>query len=224
MGTGSGRWARFVAPRVGHLHAIDASAQAFAVARENLAGAANVSFHHATTDTAPIAPESCDFGYSLGVLHHIPDTRSALSDSVRLLKPGGVMLVYLYYRFDNRPAWFRALWRVSDIVRTAIHRLPPAAKSLVTDGIALAAYWPLSRTARLAERLGGDPSGLPLAYYRHSSFATLRTDSRDRFGTPLEQRFTREEIAAMMHEAGLSGVRFSDKEPFWCAVGTRNGV
>jgi hypothetical protein len=49
----------------------------------------------------------------------------------------------------------------------------------------------------------------------------MRTDSRDRFGTPLEQRFTRAEIADMMGQAGLENVVFSKHEPFWHAVGTK---
>ena len=42
---------------------------------------------------------------------------------------------------------------------------------------------------------------------------------RDRFGTPLEHRFTREDIAALLERAGLEKVRFSDLAPYWCAVG-----
>jgi hypothetical protein len=53
------------------------------------------------------------------------------------------------------------------------------------------------------------------------SFYTMRTDSRDRFGTRLEQRFSRTEIEKMMLAAGLERTRFSDSEPFWCAVGYR---
>lgn len=49
----------------------------------------------------------------------------------------------------------------------------------------------------------------------------MRTDSRDRFGTPLEQRFTKAEIAAMMQDAGLVDIRFSEREPFWVACGTK---
>jgi hypothetical protein len=37
-GCGSGRWAALVAPRVGWLHYIDASAEALAVAQKSLAG------------------------------------------------------------------------------------------------------------------------------------------------------------------------------------------
>jgi hypothetical protein len=47
----------------------------------------------------------------------------------------------------------------------------------------------------------------------------MRTDSRDRFGTPLEQRFTREEIYSMMISAGLTDIKFSDQAPYWCVVG-----
>jgi hypothetical protein len=47
----------------------------------------------------------------------------------------------------------------------------------------------------------------------------MRNDALDRFGTRLEQRFTRPEIADMMQRAGLERIVFSDRMPFWCAVG-----
>ena len=221
MGCGSGRWAALVAPRVGRLSCVDASAAALDVARRNLADSANVSFYEASVDAAPLAPGSQDFGYSLGVLHHIPDTAAALKACTRLLKPGAPFLVYLYYRFDNRPAWFRALWRVSDFMRERICRLPNRAKSLVTDSIALSVYLPLARVARGAEKLNLPHRQIPLSFYADKSFYTMRTDSRDRFGTPLEQRFTRTEIEAMMRDAGLTEIRFSEEEPYWCAVGVK---
>jgi hypothetical protein len=73
----------------------------------------------------------------------------------------------------------------------------------------------------LAERLGVAVASIPLSYYRSHSFYTMRTDSRDRFGTPLEQRFNRNEIAAMMEAAGLGDVRFSVRAPYWCVVGIK---
>lgn len=221
MGCGSGRWARLVAPKVGTLNCIDPAAAALAVAQRNLAGIANVRFHHATSETAPLAPASQDFGYSLGVLHHIPDTAAALADCTALLKPGAPFLLYLYYRFDNRPWWFRALWRLSEVLRRAISALPPTPKALATDAIALMVYWPLARAAAVAEKLGLPVRHLPLSFYRSSSFATMRTDSRDRFGTPLEQRYTRKEIERMMLQSGLHSIRFSESEPFWVAVGLK---
>lgn len=221
MGCGSGRWASVVAPRVGHLNCIDPAVAALNVARKNLANCDNVSFHNATTDTAPLAPASQDFGYSLGVLHHIPDTESALADCTRLLKPGAPFLLYLYYRFDNRPAWFRAVWSASEMGRAILNRLPPAAKNAGTDFIAASVYWPLARGSALAEKLGVNVEQIPLSYYRDKSFLTIRTDSRDRFGTPLEQRFTRAEIEAMMTRCGLTDIRFSERPPYWVAVGRK---
>ncbi|WP_295396398.1 bifunctional 2-polyprenyl-6-hydroxyphenol methylase/3-demethylubiquinol 3-O-methyltransferase UbiG [uncultured Thiodictyon sp.] len=221
MGCGSGRWARWVAPRVGLLHCIDPS-DAIQVAAANLADLGNVVFHRGAVDASGLATGSQDFGYSLGVLHHVPDTASAIRSCVDLLKPRAPLLLYLYYAFDSRPWWFRALWRVSDWGRRLIHQLPPWLKPWVTDVIAAGVYWPLARISRLLERFGLSVGSVPLSYYRHHSFYTMRTDARDRFGTPLEQRFTRVQIGAMMAAAGLVDVRFSDAAPFWCAVGFRD--
>jgi SAM-dependent methyltransferase len=223
FGCGSGRWAALVAPRVGHLHLVDASAAALAVARENLAGVTNVDFIHSTVDDAPLADGSLDFAYSLGVLHHIPDTARALAHVARRLKPGAPLLVYLYYAFDNRPAWYRALWRSTDAVRRVVSRLPHGLRHASADAIALAVYLPLARSARALERIGHLPPSWPLALYRDKSFYTMRTDALDRFGTRLEQRFTRAAIERMMSDAGLVDVRFSPGEPYWVAVGTRAG-
>ncbi len=220
MGCGSGRWARLVAPRVRCLHCIDPSA-AIEIARVNLSEYPNVALHQASVDASGLAVGSQDFGYSLGVLHHVPDTLAAIRSCVSLLKPGAPFLLYLYYRFDNRPWWFRALWRGSDWARRLIFRLPPGVKHVVTDVIAALVYWPLARLSWVIERLGGRVGNLPLSYYRDHSFYTMRTDARDRFGTPLEQRFTRQEIEDMMREAGLVDLRFSERAPFWCAVGMK---
>lgn len=220
MGCGSGRWARLMAPRVGQLHCIDPSS-ALDIARKTLAHCENVTFHNASVDESPLPPESQDFGYSLGVLHHVPDTAGAIKACVAMLKPGAPFLVYLYYAFDNRSFVFKLIWRCSDILRRTICRLPSSLKHLVTDALAAVLYFPLARLSLLLERLGMSVSSIPLSYYRNHTFYTMRTDSRDRFGTPLEQRFTREEIRVMLEAAGLADVRFSERAPFWCAAGIK---
>ena len=218
MGCGSGRWAKLMAPRVGHLHCIDPSS-ALEVAKSALSSSANVSFHLASVDDSPLPPNSQDFGYSLGVLHHVPDTAGAVSSCVTMLKPGAPFLVYLYYAFDNRSVFFKFSWRCSDLLRRGICGLPAQLKHLLTDMLAIVVYYPLARFALLAERIGFGVGSIPLSYYRNHSFYTMRTDSRDRFGTPLEQRFTRKQVAEVLESAGLCDVRFSDRAPYWCAVG-----
>lgn len=218
LGCGSGRWAKFVAPRVGKLHCIDPSI-AIDVARKNLRDMSNCEFYQAGVDDIPLLDQSMDFGYSLGVLHHIPDTHAALASCVAKLKPGAPFLLYLYYKFDNRPAWFRLLWRMTDSIRVLVSRLPFGLRYVVSQIIAVLIYWPLAKFAGLAESAGLDVKNFPLAPYRHRGFYVMRTDALDRFGTRLEQRFSKCEIQEMMESAGLEDVVFSEKTPFWCAVG-----
>jgi SAM-dependent methyltransferase len=220
MGCGSGRWARWAAPRVGRLHCIDPSS-ALEVAKRNLAGVGNVEFHAGGVDDQCLPKGSQDFGYSLGVLHHIPDTQRALQACVDLLKPGAPFQLYLYYAFDNRSAAFRMVWRASELVRALVSGLPPTLKRFSAEVLAATVYFPLARTAAVLERLGFGVSWIPLSFYRDKSFYTMRTDSRDRFGTPLEQRFSRAEIEHMMVACGLGEIEFSDAEPYWCAVGRK---
>ncbi len=223
LGCGSGRWAKLVAPRVGTLHCIDPSS-ALDIAKRNLADNTNCEFHRASVDAIPLIDGSMDFGYSLGVLHHIPDTQSAMTACVKKLKPGAPFLVYLYYAFDNRPFWFRGIWKLSEVARYGVSRLPYGLRYFISQIIAGLVYFPFARTAYLLEKLGLGVSNIPLSAYRRCTFYTMRTDALDRFGTRLEQRFTKDQIQKMMETAGLKNIVFSTEVPYWCAVGTRNAV
>jgi len=219
LGCGSGRWARFVAPRVGKLHCIDASKDAIVVASRNLHELNNCEFHVASVDEIPLQDGTMDFGYSLGVLHHVPNTLDGIRSCVAKLKPGAPLLLYLYYAFDNRPSWFYLLWRLSDVARRVISQLPHTVRHFISFGIAILVYLPLARVAYLLEKLGSRVEWIPLAAYRHYSFYTIRTDALDRFGTNLEKRFTAQEIREMMEKAGLERIEFSESVPYWCVLG-----
>lgn len=222
IGCGSGRWAQVVAPRVGHLILIDASPEALEVAKSNMNGVPNASFLNASVGMLPVDNASLDFAYSLGVLHHVPDTAAAIAAVASKLKKGAPFLVYLYYAFENRGFAYRALWRISDGIRRVVSRLPHSLRYLVSQAIAAFVYWPLARMALIMERLGKLPAGWPLAYYRDKPFYVLRTDSLDRFGTRLEQRFSRDVIRTMLADAGFMDIRFSDRAPYWCAIGIKS--
>lgn len=219
FGVGSGRWAMVIAPKVGKLICVDASAKALEVARHNLGGFANCDFVHSTINAMPIKPGSLDFGYSLGVLHHIPNTEEAMRACAETLKPGAPLLVYLYYRFDNKPKWYAWLWALSEGGRRLVSRMPHGLRYVASQLIALIVYWPLAGLARLAECAGLRVDNFPLAYYRSKPFYTMRTDALDRFGTRLEQRFTKAEIQRMMESCGLDDIKFGESAPYWCALG-----
>lgn len=100
-------------------------------------------------------------------------------------------------------------------------KLMPGSLRFMIDTLAALICLPLARLSLLLDGLGKPVDTIPLSHCRHHSFLTMPADSRDRFGTPLEQRFTRKEIAEMMAAAGLTEIRFSDLAQFWCAVSTK---
>ena len=216
VGCGSGRWGMLVADKASQLHLVDASIDALDVAKKNLAKFENCKFHHASVDDMPFEDESIDFAYSLGVLHHVPKTEEAIKSVSKKLKQNGVLLLYLYYRFDNRPLWFRTLWKISDLIRSVVSKMPHFLRYISSQLIAGFIYWPLARLALLVEKTYKPIPNWPLFYYRNKSFYVMRTDALDRFGTRLEQRFTKKEINQMLECAGFDNIKFSDKAPFWC--------
>lgn len=219
LGCGSGRWAKLVAPRVGKLHCIDASATAIEVAKRSLQGLNNCEFHVASVDEIPVGDGTMDFGYSIGVFHAVPDPGRAIKACVAKLEPNAPFLLYTLYALENRPAWFRATWRTSDMIRRVVSKAPYAVRYSISSLIALGVYWPLARLALLLNKLGFDPKNVPLSWHGGRSFYTMRNDALDRFGTRLELRFTRKQIQQMMHDAGLDRIEFSNKAPYWCAIG-----
>ena len=167
VGCGSGRWTRYLAERAGFIEAVDPS-RAVLSAHGFLADLKNVRLTQAGVDELPFPDESFDFVFSLGVLHHIPDTKAAMRRCVEKLKPGGYFLVYLYYNLDNRSRLFRWLFACSSLVRRVVARLPRIAKHLVCEVIAFCLYLPTVTVVRLLRPipgLGGLAMRLPLAYY-----------------------------------------------------------
>ena len=221
MGCGSGRWAKLIAPKVGKLNCIDPSSVALEQAKLNLENFTNCGFECASVSDSKLNESSQDFGYCLGVLHHIPDTLEGLKACASKLKSGAPFLLYLYYRFDNKPIWFKTIWKISDLVRKSVSSMPFKIKLLVSQIIALSVYWPLSRISFVLEKFGKDVSNIPLSDYRNKPIYFLRTDALDRFGTKLEKRFTKIEIEQMLCDAGFTNIRFSSSTPYWVAVGTK---
>jgi len=183
----------------------------------------NVRITKASVDTIPWDDETFDFGMSIGVLHHIPNTRQALIDCVKKIKKGGYFYVYLYYRFDNRGIVFKTIFYLSNFMRLIISRLPAGIKKIVCDILAALIYWPLSRFAGLLHKLNLHSLArkIPLEPYYNKPFYNLRNDCLDRFGTKLEQRFLKSEIEEMMIAAGLSEIKFGEHSAFWHAIGKK---
>ena len=218
LGCGSGRWAKFVSPKVKLLHCIDPS-EAIEIAKKNLENNLNCNFINTSVHEMPLENNTMDFGYSLGVLHHITESQKGLNECVSKLKPGAPFLLYLYYSLENRPIWFRILWKISNYIRLTTSKFPFKIKLYFSKLMAIVVYYPLARIAYLASFFINNVSNFPLSLYKDKSFYTMQTDALDRFGTRLEKRYTKKETLTMMETAGLENIKFSESEPYWCAVG-----
>ena len=221
MGCGSGRWANFVASKVFKLYCVDASSKALNVAKENLKHHKNCHFENVSVDEFNPKEKEFDFAYSLGVLHHLPNTQDALNSCTKKLKPGGYFLLYLYSNLEQESTLYKFIWKISEFMRKIICILPFSIKKLVCDFIALTAYFPLARLSLILDRLGINTSSIPLSFYKNTSFYTMRTDALDRFGTRLEKRFSKKEMTFLMENAGLENIIFNSHRPHWVAMGRK---
>ena len=96
-------------------------------------------------------------------------------------------------------------------------------KKIVCDILAIFIYLPAVLLSKIVSSLFGKIAikNLPLSFYYDKSWNVIRNDALDRFGTPLEQRFSKAEIKMMMESAGLTDIIFSEVKPYWHAVGRK---
>jgi SAM-dependent methyltransferase len=217
FGAGSGRWTSRLLPYFSQVYALEPSDGASKVLTKKFVNESRVKILQETVGRNSIPSNSLDLAMSLGVLHHIPDTGLAIKDVASKIKSGGVFLCYLYYKLDNKPIYYRGLFWASNSIRWVISRLPYVMRRMIARMIATAVYLPLARTSKLLAKKGLSVSNIPLHHYADMPFVMLQNDALDRFGTRLEQRFSKKEITEMLGNAGfdLSTLKFSDIEPFW---------
>jgi SAM-dependent methyltransferase/biotin operon repressor len=106
VGAGDGAMLEPLAPRCRHLHCVDAS-QAMVDAGRGVAerrALDNVSWHLAEAGNLPFADASADSVLFLQSLQYIPDPAEALAEAVRVLRPGGRLLVVSLDAHGHREA------------------------------------------------------------------------------------------------------------------------
>jgi arsenite methyltransferase len=93
VGAGTGFISLGLAPLVKHVHVIDGSAPMLDKAHRNLADFDNVEFHKADALSLPLPGASVDAVFANMLLHHCPDPLAALREMVRILRPGGRLVI-----------------------------------------------------------------------------------------------------------------------------------
>ncbi|HXS99155.1 MAG TPA: methyltransferase domain-containing protein [Elusimicrobiota bacterium] len=152
-----------------------------------------------------------DLAYSQGVLHHTADTRAAFRAVAALVKPGGLLAVWLYGKagrfrdFATNPirperqwivehrrlAWWVVLLRhcFSDLVRLFTTRLPV----LVTYALC----YPLTV-------LGAVPGIKYLTFSVDPDFQARLIENFDWISPPYQWHHTKEELTAWYEQAGFT--------------------
>jgi len=115
-GVGAGRYAEVAAHWGAEVVGIDLT-RAIDAARENLRARSGAHLVQADIFALPFRDATFDVAYSIGVLHHTPDTAAAFRCVAAMVKKGGQLAVYVYQA--------GGLMRyVSDALRRVTTRLP----------------------------------------------------------------------------------------------------
>ncbi len=203
-GCGMGRHARQLAPFAERIVALDFSGAIDQAAR-NVADTPNVACVQGDLTRLPVADESFDFVYSMGVLHHLNDTEGALRGLIRALRPGGRLRLYLYWKRDGLAG---ALLSLVSLARVVTTRLPfPLLKAfcwLLSVALMILVILPYRALAKLGAPID---DSWPLYVYAKYPFNVLYNDQFDRFSAPLEKRYSDDEVRRLLESAGLRDVR-----------------
>ena len=219
IGSGSGRWADFVARKVKKLYLLEPSKKALDVSKKKLKLYKNVSYHNVEIKKINTINSKFDFAYSLGVIHHLNYPLKAFKLIKKKLKENSPFLVYLYHDLEENNLFYKFLWKLSEILRWFISKQNFFIKSIITDLIAILIYFPLSRITNLLLVFFSSPKNFLLSYYMDKPFYVMRNDALDRFRTKYEKRYSRSDIIKLFKKSGFKKIKISSKRPYWCAIG-----
>jgi ArsR family transcriptional regulator len=93
LGCGSGHLAGLLAPFVGRVIGVDASESMLVQARARLADVPGAELRVGELESIPIDSGELDAALLSLVLHHAPEPRRVLDEAIRVLKPGGRLLI-----------------------------------------------------------------------------------------------------------------------------------
>jgi SAM-dependent methyltransferase len=150
----------------------------------------NVHFLQADLKALPLARESFDFVFSIGVMHHDVDTRAVFDAVAPLVKPGGKLAVWLY----RKNQWWQEA--INSALRRRTVRMPPGR---------------LEKLCRLGAWLGG----LPVANRTLNKIANFSShpdpenrvcDTFDWYAPQYQHHHTLEELTGWFRDAGFENL------------------
>jgi SAM-dependent methyltransferase len=188
--------------------AVDVDDRTVHHARRNLARFPSVAVGKRSIYEIP-EMNTFDIAFSIGVVHHLSQPDAAVARLAGAVKPGGLVLIWVYGRENN--GWIIHLF--DPLRRALFSRLPLRLVHLLS--------WLLTALLWSALRL----SLLPGAYCRlvqHFSFGHLRAIVFDHMIPRIAHYYTRGEAEALLVRAGLTDIRLTwVNENSWSVIGRK---
>jgi len=188
-GCGGGRYARLAGEAGARVVAMDLST-AVTQARRLTASLPDVLVVQGNLMEPPLAPQSFDVVYSIGVLHHTPDTLRAFTSVARLVKPGGHLAVWLYRR-NTRPQEF-----ANSTLRAVTTRLPAGAVLMIARAGAVLGRIPLVRHLNKL-----------VNFSAHPKWSTRVCDTFDWYAPPYQFHHSERELLSWFTQMGFGDLR-----------------
>ncbi len=147
----------------------------------------NVRFVQADLKRLPLEPESFDFVFSIGVMHHDAHTRKVFDAVANLVKPAGRYSVWLY----RRNQWWQEI--VNSGLRKLTTRLPsPVLKPFCHLGAVLGGTPVVNRTLNKI-----------VNFSAHPSYENRVCDTFDWWAPEYQYHHTEDELLNWFREAGF---------------------
>lgn len=222
-GCGMGRWLDLVATfGPARIVGVDFSTAAFA-AQTRARELPNVHVVRADLRRLPLK-RAFDLSFSLGVYHHMPDPFEGILGTVRVVRPGGRVQLWVYGLENNE--WI-VRW-VSPVRERVTSRLRPETLRTVTLAASAAAYPLLAGLDRLGntgpagDRLAAAVPYSPyLRWLGRWGFRHMHHVVYDHLSPAIAHYVPRETVASWMERAALDDVEITPRnENSWRAIGT----
>jgi SAM-dependent methyltransferase len=225
FGSGAGRFIDVVSRRGAKLcigiditDAVDAS-------QDNLGDRDNVFFIQADFFQLPIKDGVCDFGYSIGVLHHTPDPEAGFKVLTRKLRDDGKAGVSLYeislYRRPNRNnikvSTMELLWAINlfrcELFRAVTTRLPGKTFLYYCKTVV-----PVLHYLNKIPVLSFIRYLLPSTCYKNKPVGWSMLDTHDTYATKIVHQYRGKDVFQWFMRANLFDIIIHNSQAGWVSL------
>lgn len=177
--------------------------------KELTSGLKNVHVIKCSALDLPLKGEAFDFAYSFGVLHHTTNPVRGLYEINRVLKRGSPVFLYVYENHSENCIKF-ILLKLVTVLRKMTTKLPKPILFILSWICSPIIYILFSLPAKIFgafKRIQKYSESMPFNF--GTGPFSLVGDLYDRFGTPLEYRFSRQAVYELLEETGFSGIKIT---------------